>query len=285
MESKWLLVIVGVFAFFFILAGIVVLALVSEELTPKVGVIYIRGEIAVDDSSGFLSTTHSSREIVKLIKEADNDPSVKVILLDINSPGGSVVGSKEIAYAVRDCKKPVVAYISELGASGAYYIAAASDLVVADEDSLTGSIGTVMILENYHELLKNLGINFTVLKKGKYKDMANPFEANLTSEEKEMLQSILDDAYSHFIRDLKEFRGGKIDLSVADGRIMTGEQARQHGLVDELGTREYAIKRAWELANQTGKPETKDFRVEKPFLEELLSSLSFGKPPSASLMF
>jgi len=278
-----LIAILAVLALFFIIAFIGVFVWVASELSPKIGVIYIRGAIAVDDSGGFLYSAHSSRDIVDLIKKADDDPSVKAILLDINSPGGSVVGSKEIAYAVRNCKKPVVAYISEIGASGAYYIASAADLVISDEDSLTGSIGTVMVLENYYDLLQKLGINITVMKKGKFKDMGSSFKQNITEEERKMFQKILDEAYQHFIRDLREFRGDKVNLSVADGRILTGTQAKRYGLVDELGTREYALERAWELANQTGEPEVKEFKKEKFFLDELLAM--FTSRPTTQLAF
>ncbi len=253
----------------------VILALVITPFSPTIGIIEIHGEITSESSNNIFSHTVGSRDIVDEIKEAEDDPSIKVIFLDINSPGGSVVASKEIAYAVENCTKPVVAYIGDIGASGAYYVASASDLVIADEDSLTGSIGVIMELENYAGLLKKLGINITTLKEGKYKDIGSPTRP-LTLEERKILENITNLAYQHFKRDLLAFRGDKLKASIdqiADGRPLTGYQAWRLGLVDELGTREFALKEAWKLAGQKGEPRTKIIKKEKFSLSSLLEEL------------
>ncbi len=263
------------------LIGIVVLlALVSFYALSlpvySIGVITIDRSISTSSSDGLFSNAVGSNEIIKEIKEAEKDPTIKVIFLDINSPGGSVVASKAIAYTVKNCSKPVVAYINDIGTSGAYYIASAADLVIADEDSLTGSIGVVMELNNYAGLFKKLGINVTVIKEGKFKDIGNP-SRGMTPEERQILENITQLAYQHFKRDILLFRGDKLRApidSFADGRPLTGYQAWKLGLVDELGTRQFALKEAWRLAGQKGEPKIKELGPEKSFIEELLSSIS-----------
>ncbi len=266
----------------FVLLGIfAVLAYFSMEIfAPKIGVITIDSTITTHKSEGLFGKTLSSKDVVDLIKQAEDDPSIKVIFLDINSPGGSVVASKAIAYAVRNCSKPVVAYIEDIGTSGAYYVASASDLVIADEDSLTGSIGVIMELENYAGLLEKLGINVTTLKKGEYKDIANPTRpGGITPGEREILNQILDLAYQHFKRDLLTFRGDRLKApidEIADGRVMTGYQAWKLGLVDELGTRQYALKKAWELAGESGEPQVMELKKEEFSLMDILAEAGYS---------
>ncbi len=274
----WILALGAVFIFLILIVSLVLI--IAPQMTPRIGVIEINGEITTESSDNLFSHTIGSKEIINEIKEAEDDPSVKVIFLDIDSPGGSVVASKQIAYAVKNCQKPVVAYINDIGASGAYYVASAADLVIADRDSLTGSIGVIMELDNYASLLKKLGINITTLKEGKFKDIANPYRpGNLTEGEKKILNSILDQAYDDFKHDLLEFRGDKLNASVdqiADGRPMTGYQAWKLGLVDKLGTRQFALDQAWKLAGQKGEPNVKVIKKEKFSLSDLLSRAGYS---------
>ena len=134
-------------------------------LFGNVALIEIKGEIL--STSTFNAT--NAFDVVDAIDRADKDVTVSAILLEINSPGGSVVATRQIVEKIRETKKPVVAWISDIGTSGAYYVASACDLVIADEHSITGSIGAVSIVWNFSEMLEKLGIKVDVLKEGKYK--------------------------------------------------------------------------------------------------------------------
>lgn len=218
----------------------------------RIAIIPIKGEISSDVDE--FSSAFSSREIADYVRDADKDPRVSAILLEINSPGGGVVASKEIAYAVYAAQKPVVAYIGDLGASGGYYVASAADYIVADEDSLTGSIGVIAVFPSLERFLVDHGINVQVLKRGRYKASGNLFE-DMDPEERELFQVVLEQAYSHFRRDVLSFRPNlseeQLD-AVADGRILTGEQAFSAGLIDQTGSFDDAVAKAGELADTPG---------------------------------
>jgi protease-4 len=257
---KWGALLLGALVIAFV-AAVVLLALVVavQAVTPKVGVVPIKGEISGDSYQSTAGLSPGAYEIIRMIKDADSDPSVKVIMLDINSGGGSVVASKEIARAVRETEKPVVAYIGEMGASGAYYIAAASDVIVCDEDSMTGSIGVLSEFPNYMGLMEKVGVNMTVMTSGEMKAAGNPFE-EFTPEQKERYMVLLKDAFANFKRDVTEYRPGVTGLDeLSDGRVVNGRQAFAYGLVDELGSRSVALKRAAELGGIEGEPEEKLF--------------------------
>lgn len=225
-----LIAVIILFAVFYISAG------KGMDYKPNgIAVIPVKGEIfsGADQYDGRLS----SEEIVDIIDQADNDPSISVILLDIDSPGGEVVASKQIVYKILEAKKPVYSYINSLGASGAYYSASASDYIMADEDSITGSIGVISIFPNFQGLLQQLGIKVTILKEGKFKASGSEFK-DFTPEEQKMWQKLLSETYQQFKSDVLEFRGGRLTEqelnAVADGRILSGRQALQANLVDEL---------------------------------------------------
>ncbi|MCD6415026.1 MAG: signal peptide peptidase SppA [Candidatus Diapherotrites archaeon] len=244
-----------------------------------VGVVPVKGELVTDTTDSFFGQTMGVRETIRELKNADDDPSVSVILLDINSGGGSVVASKELMRAVREAKKPVVAYIGDVGASGAYYVASAADSIVADEDSVTGSIGVVAMLPNYASLFKKIGVNMTILKEGKNKVMGNPYE-NLTSEQREIFQTIIQDAYKSFKENVIENRNGKISTdtfdSIADGRILNGRQALEYGLIDAVGSRELALEKAAELGGITGEPKEKVFAPSHSILSGLFGDIGYS---------
>jgi protease-4 len=271
--------------FLFIAAGIVFLVLLAllvsvvasfTFLSGDIAVIPIKGEIMSDTSFSYYM---SSDEISEKIREADKDPLVKAILLDIDSGGGSVVATKEIVYAVREAKKPVVAYIGGIGASGAYYIAAASDLIVADEDSITGSIGVISISSNVEGLLDKIGVKIKILKEGKFKDIGSPFK-ELTPEEENILRDIIGQASSNLKEDILEFRKGKISAKefneLADGRIFSGRKALEAGLIDFTGSKQFAIKKAAELAGIEGEPSLKEFSKRKENFFSVISGMGYS---------
>src|SRR3989344_298912 len=259
----WLIAIALVLVLFVLAAVAVMVAFPSNEggtsgipsILPQSGIaiIPLKGEISNESSGGGLGSSASltANDIVDMIDEAENDSSVGAIFLDIDSPGGEVVASKQIVYRIRESKKPVYSYINSVGASGAYYVASATKYIMADEDSITGSIGVISIGYNLEGLLKKIGVEAEVLKVGKYKDMGSPYR-EMTQDENAILQEILEQAYRNFRANVLEFRKEKLTYSqldsVADGRILTGRQAYNKGLVDELLTRQEAIDKAAELA-------------------------------------
>lgn len=220
---------------------------------PSVAIIPIHGEIVSGTSGNFTGYM----DIMDQLEQADNDPSVSVVLLDIDSGGGSVVASKQMVATIRSMDKPVVSWVGELGASGAYYAAAASDYIVADSDSITGSIGVISRQPNVKVLLEKLGISMDEVTSGKLKGVGSPFD-EFTEEEKQLFQVLVNQAFEGFVDDIKAFRGDKLNQlqfsEVLDGRILSGKQALEIGLIDQTGTRKEAIMKAAELGGIKGKP-------------------------------
>lgn len=256
----------------FLISGVPLFAFAN-----KVAVIPIKGEIT-NSGSGFIDYL-TAEEIVERMEKAGNDPTIGAILFDIDCPGGSVVATKQIVYKIREIDKPTISYIGEMGTSGAYYVAAATDYIVADADSITGSIGVISIVPNIEELLEKVGIKVKVLKEGKLKSMADPFN-EMTAEEEGLLQKILQDAFGGFKSDVLLFRKDKIDEEtfnrVADGRILSGRQALEANLIDETGTKEKAISKAAELAGIEGKPSLKYYPKRRLSLLDLLTSAGYS---------
>ncbi len=245
--------------------------------TGSVAVLPIKGDIT--DGKPVFSSEFSASEIVETLGEADEDPSVAAVLLDIDSSGGEIVATKQIVYEVAGMKKPVVAYVGGVGASGAYYVAAASDYIVSDADSITGSIGVISTVPNIEGLLEKLGIKMETIKEGKFKDIASPFD-ELEPEERLILQAIIRGAFERFKNDILTFRAGKINeqgfMKIADGRILSGEQAFNQGLVDALGTRQDAIDKAAELAGIPKPARLHRYTKEEPTLLELLAGAGYS---------
>ncbi|MFH1774263.1 MAG: signal peptide peptidase SppA, partial [Methanobacteriota archaeon] len=172
----------------------------------KVALIDIHGTISMSsDSSIFGEVRATPENFKKALKQAERDSSVKAILLDINCPGGSVVASGEIADAIKNCKKPTIAWLSEIAASGGYYVASAADYIVADRATITGSIGVISMFPEYSRLMEKIGVNVSVIKAGKYKDFSTGYRP-MTEEEKEMLESVVYEIYEQFINEVAENR-------------------------------------------------------------------------------
>jgi protease-4 len=213
---------------------------------PKVAVVEIEG-IIVDGAAA-----------VRELREHADNPSIKAVVLRVNSPGGVVAPTQEIFAAIqrtRKAGKPVVASLGAVAASGGYYVAVAADRIYANPGTLTGSIGVVMQLANLEGLLKKVGVDYVVVKAGAYKDVGN-FARTMTPEERKMLQALLDDVYSQFVEAVSEGRGleKKDVLAFAEGRIYSGQQALALKMVDELGGFEEAVEAAGKLANISGRP-------------------------------
>lgn len=224
----------------------------SKLMNPnKVAVIGLNGVINSTQENNIFIEENSSLVAFKALNEAENDDTVKGVILRINSPGGTVGMSQRLYSAVMHvrAKKPVIAVLDDIAASGGYYVASAADRIVALEGTMTGSIGVIMSTTDAHELLTNkLGISQNVIKSGKYKDIGSSTRA-MTSEERKLLQDMVNDSYQQFktaitngrIKRDDKYEVAKTNLTpqnlnkYADGRIFTGRQAKKLGFVDSTG--------------------------------------------------
>lgn len=191
------------------------------------------------------------------LKELEEDAGVKAVVVRIDSPGGAVGPSQEIYNAIKRLRKvkPVVASMGTIAASGGLYAAVAANKIVANPGTLTGSIGVIVEFINAEELLQKIGLKGSVVKSGKFKDTGSPLR-QMSEEEKALLQSVIDDVNRQFIKAVADGRGMKIEdvEKIADGRIFTGSQAKENGLVDTLGDLSDSIELGAKLAGIKGKP-------------------------------
>jgi protease-4 len=221
-----------------------------------------------------------ARETLDELERYAKNPSVLAVVLRIDSPGGAVVPAQEIYEAVgrlrTEHRKKVVVSMGTVAASGGYYIAAASDKIIASPGSLTGSIGVIMEIPNVEGLMKKVGVESIVIKSGRNKDVGSPFR-QMKPEERALLQAVLDDVHEQFIEAVA--RGRNMELvevkRLADGRIFSGRQAQSVGLVDELGGLREAIRAAAELVGIEGEPKVVESQP-RFSLRRLLESKWFG---------
>tara|TARA_Y100000310_G_scaffold344281_1_gene456195 strand:- start:1273 stop:2211 length:939 start_codon:yes stop_codon:yes gene_type:complete len=237
-----LLVLALVVSVFFVIP--LLFSLFNGSKIGNVALISVNGMILGGDGGGsFGQTIASSKTIVGFLEDAEKRATVKAVLLEINSPGGGAVASDEIASQIKVMKKPVVAVIREVGASGGYWIASASDHIIANRMSITGSIGVISSYLEFSELMKEYGVGYERLIAGKYKDVGTPFR-KLEKDEKELLQGKIDKIHDFFIKEIAENR--KLSESkikkIATGEFFLGVEAYNLGLVDELGNKKTAEK-------------------------------------------
>jgi protease-4 len=211
----------------------------------KIVIIRVVGPIAQDDVGGLFGAGASSRHLVGLLDRAQRDDAVRAVILDMNTPGGGVTASNEIhqkVQAVRRAGKVVITLMTEVAASGGYYVAAGTDHIVADPSTITGSIGVIIALPNIQELSRKIGLRTVVFKSGVLKDMGSP-DRPVTAQEAALFQGLVSEAYARFVEVVAA--GRKMDRArvrrLADGRVYTGQQAQQLGLVDSLGHMPQAI--------------------------------------------
>lgn len=253
MKQRRILIGLGVIAalliFFF-----AVLFFIGRYSGGKSGRFAFGDKIAIVEVKGVIS---QSSGIIEELQQYLEDQGVKAIILRIDSPGGGVGPAQEIYREVMKIKekKKVVTSMGSVAASGGYYIACASDRIVANPGTITGSIGVIMQFSNLEELLKKIGIKGVVIKSGEHKDIGSPFR-EMTPEDKRIMQEVLDNVHQQFIQAVAE--GRKLDRSkvvqIADGRIMTGEQAKNLGLVDQMGNLQDTIDITAKMVGIVGKP-------------------------------
>ncbi len=240
-------------AFIVLIALFILLAELLPSFTGRcVAVVDINVPLTVEGSPMTLIETGypSSEQLARSIKEIDGRDDVGAVLFVVNSGGGSVVATREVYDAVKNLEKPKVAYFREIVASGAYYVATGTDYIISEPTALTGNIGVVATFVSMGGLFEKLGINATTITSGDYKDIGSPFR-NMTEEERAIMQSIVDEIFQDFKDVIIENRGDKLSRlkfdEITDGRIMTGRQALEVGLVDDTGNIDDALLKAAEL--------------------------------------
>ena len=242
---KWVLGIAGLFFFLFFIFFIVLLSGGGLPFGDKVAVVEVEGIITEPES------------INKQIKEFGERDDIKAIVVRINSPGGGVGPSQEIYREIKKvtAKKKVIASMGAVAASGGYYIAAAANKIIANPGTITGSIGVIMEFANAEGLLSKIGFKGYVIKSGEYKDIGSPLRS-MKEDEKKLLQNVIDDVHRQFVDVVAENRKLKVEVvkKIADGRIFSGQQAKEIGLVDKIGNFQDAIDIAASMSNIKGKP-------------------------------
>ncbi|WP_081410913.1 signal peptide peptidase SppA [Desulfotruncus alcoholivorax] len=251
-----------------------------------VGVIRISGVIAGGaDSAGLFESAVGSETIMEQLRRAAADPAIKAVLLRLDTPGGTTGASQEIALEVdrlRKAGKKAVASMGDVAASGGYWIASRCDKIVASPGTITGSIGVIMTTSDLQGLYQKLGVANRVFKSGKHKDMGSP-NRDITGEEQAIFQGMVDEMYEQFIATVSEGRNMEPDevRKLADGRVYTGKQALDNGLVDVLGNYYDAVELAADLAGIKGKPEVIELAPQHTWWETL-ARVKLGLPPLQS---
>ena len=220
----------------------------SPQFGPGVGVVRIEGPIELSNQMGAVGLTANADAVVARLNDLERNGSVKAIVVRINSPGGTPAATQEIYQKIWKLRKkniPIVASLGEIAASGGYYIASACNVIVSNHSTMTGSIGVIAHTPNLKRLFDKVGIDMTVIKTGRYKDMLAYYK-DLSADERAIMQNMIDSTYNRFLKDVA--LGRNMDQTeirpIADGRIFDGETALQLKLVDAVGTFEDAVDRA-----------------------------------------
>ncbi len=264
---------------FWMIVSVVALAVLGKVLGPDLAMIG-KERIALIRIEGPIL---DSRSTVDEVESYGDDPLVKAIVLRIDSPGGGVAPSQEIYRAVtrvrQEKQKTVVTSMGSVAASGGYYIAVASDRILANPGTLTGSIGVIMQLANFEVLMDKIGVKNFVIKSGRYKDLGSPFRP-MADDDRQLLQSVMDDTHRQFIEAVAE--GRSLDIAdveaLADGRVLTGQQAKDAFLVDELGDLKAAITLAAAMSGMEGVPPVVE-TTRQPSIRDWLVGSLFGNAP------
>ncbi|MFN8389016.1 MAG: signal peptide peptidase SppA [Bdellovibrionota bacterium] len=238
-----------------------------------VGVVEITGEIM------------TSEKFEKSLKTALDNPKLKAVVVRIDSPGGAVGASEEMYRAIKTANektplKPVVCSLGTVAASGGLFAAAGCKKIVANESTLTGSIGVIMMSPNVKGLLDKFGVQMMIVKSGKLKDTGSPFRET-NQEDREYLQQLIDHTYGQFVKVVSQSRGIPVEQvkKFADGRIILGDQAKELGLIDEIGGINEAAKIALQLIGDSAEPE-----IIKPTKGPGLLSM-FAEVPDSSIWY
>jgi protease-4 len=263
---------------------VIAVALVGLFVTTVV----MRGEggfvwgtrVAVVELRGVIQDTTESIEALDRLRKDDD---VVAVVVRVDSPGGAVAPSQELydaVWRVRE-RKPVIASLGSVAASGGYYVASAANRVVADPGTITGSIGAIMGIPQYGPLASKIGYSEEIVKSGRFKDAGHPLRP-LSADERALFQGMVDDVLSQFVQAVARGRGLEESRvrRIADGRIFSGRQALDAGLVDQLGGLDAATHLAWEEGGQTGEPRVSRVKARRRFwILDALGMLLASQPP------
>lgn len=240
----------------------------SEKEKDKIAVIYAEGTINYFEDSKKINEIITPEKIQKELAIAEKSDDIKGVVIRVNSPGGSALASDIIYNSIKNLTKPVYISMGGVAASGGYYISAAGDKIYADKETLTGSIGVITMIPNVSELLKKAEINYSVISKGKYSDMGS-LVRDLTEDEKDKIRASSLKVYEEFVDRVAEGRNMTREevLKSAEGRVWLGEEAKEIGLVDEIGGIEKAVG---DLALSLG---LEDYKVVESLKEEKIESV------------
>jgi protease IV len=226
---------------------------VSGQGADKIAVLPVVGAIGPEGSNTIGTQMVTPETLRNQLRQAERDERVKAVVLEVNSPGGAVVASDRMHESIQEfeetTEKPVVVSMGETAASGGYYIATAADQIVANENTLTGSLGVIFTILNYEEAEEKLGLEQEVYKSSEYKDIFSG-SSDRSPEEQEIIQGLIDESYDRFVEVIVEGRGLPENevRELADGRVYSGLQAESLGLVDALGNLDHAAEVASDLA-------------------------------------
>ena len=220
---------------------------------PGVGVVRIYGRIQMaSQRTGMVGINAGADAIVDQLTRLERDSRIRAVVIRINSPGGTVAATQEIFNKIMEMRKKnitVVASMGDMAASGGYYIASACNYIIANYGTITGSIGVIIMSPDLRGLFDKLGIRMNVIKSGRYKDILASYR-DVSSEERQLIQELVDTSYGKFLKDVS--LGRNIPISdfkqYADGRVFTGATAVEYKLVDQVGTYYDSLKKAKELA-------------------------------------
>lgn len=240
----------------------------SEKEKDKIAVIYAEGTINYFEDSKKINEIITPEKIQKELAIAEKSDDIKGVVIRVNSPGGSALASDIIYNSIKNLTKPVYISMGGVAASGGYYISAAGNKIYADKETLTGSIGVITMIPNVSELLKKAEINYSVISKGKYSDMGS-LVRDLTEDEKDKIRASSLKVYEEFVDRVAEGRNMTREevLKSAEGRVWLGEEAKEIGLVDEIGGIEKAVG---DLALSLG---LEDYKVVESLKEEKIESV------------
>ncbi|MCA9975736.1 MAG: signal peptide peptidase SppA [Anaerolineales bacterium] len=245
----------------------------SGGLGDAIAIVRVEGTITSGDDTD-VSTDATSGTVIADLRAANNDPTVKAIVLRVDSPGGSVTGSAQIYEVMREMDKPVIVSMAGVAASGGYYVSAPADYIFARPDTTTGSIGVILTLFNAQELIDEIGVDVIAITSGPNKALGSFWE-EITPEQQAIFEEALNEAYDDFVQVIVDGRNLEPAAvrELADGRTYTGSQALKLGLVDELGNFQDAIAKAAEMGGISGEPRLVEFE-HLPGLQQLLSGFS-----------
>ncbi len=272
LRKTWRIISAGISIIMLLIFTFIFFSIVGTFIGPgiqsgNIAVIPIEGMIQTDDASTFMPGTKSAT-IVSLIEEAQENDEIKAILLEINSPGGTPVATDEIASAVKEANKTTIAVIRESGASGAFWIATAADRIFANRMSVTGSIGVQASRLEFTGLIADYNVTYRQLTAGRLKDAGSRFR-DMTPEEQQLFHNMLDKLHNEFIKTVAQNRNLPEDYvrGLATGFVYLGSEAKDLGLVDELGGKKEALTYLEKTLNITAEPV--EYSEHKSFLQQL----------------